>query len=86
MEIQTINIDKIKRSRSDIDEEREREREEYGLSVVPRNASVNVNGESGSEVNGSNTESCCECLERIIPNLTRYSHFRSNFLTHPNPA
>jgi len=54
-----------------------REKESYGLSFVPSKAFVNVKGESAGEVDCSDAESCCECLESVIPNLTSYAHFRS---------
>jgi len=53
---------------------RVRERDEYGLSIVPREASVNVDGKGCGEVNGGESESGGEGLESIIPNLTCYSH------------
>lgn len=64
--------------------EYKRKREiKYRLSIVPSKASVNIDRESGSEVNGSESKTRCESLEYIISGLTGYSHsslFRSYFL------
>lgn len=46
------------------------------MSVVPSKASVDVDRESGCEVNRGDTQAGRKCLECPISCLTRYSHLR----------
>jgi hypothetical protein len=54
--------------------ERKQQKGTHGLSVVPGKASVDVERETGCEVNGGDAETRRESLECPISCLTRYPH------------
>ncbi|KAL5866166.1 hypothetical protein ACOSQ3_003680 [Xanthoceras sorbifolium] len=61
------------------------------LRVVLRNASVDVNIESGGEINSGETKTSCDSLENPIPGFACQSHlyltlnFQSRFHTTQTP-